>query len=432
MKKLILLFALVCPACWNLFSQIVIDQHDMPKAGDTLRVSLSLTAPAGYAQTAFDTTWNFAALEAMSQRVDTFVSATATPAIYQLVFVLLGGANLASPRNSLPVPGMPLTQGYDFFKNNSTSYSNLGMAYSLQGIPVPAKYDTPEKIYAFPLEPLSTWNSVSSFALPVPGIAYYSTLVARDNIVDGWGTLITPYGTFPVLRVKSTVITHDSIYIDSLQTGLTFDRNFTEYKWLGKSQGIPLLNIHEEGSIITVTWRDIPRMSASPLAVSLGNDTAVSKGAIVQIPAVVTGGTPPYHYFWNTLDTGSVLTAQIWSDTSFTVIVIDGMMSIVSATKKFSLRYPPGVEEERESTLSVTPNPTGGSFTIGMPPATGTVRLTLTDFRGKLLRSMEIEPSGIPFKADFSDLPDGMYLLKLTGNRYNATAKVIIDKDSNH
>jgi len=430
MKKLILLIAVILTGM-DLYPQIVIDQNDMPLAGDTLRVSQSLAAPEGYAKTAFDTTWNFAALEAMSQRVDTFVSVAATPAGYQLVFVLLGGANLAAPRNSLPLPGIPLTQGYDFFKKSSGSYSNLGMAYSVQGFPVPAKYDNPEKIYAFPMSPLSTWNSVSSFSLPVPGIAYYGSLVTRDNIVDGWGTLITPFGTFPVLRVKSTVITHDSIYIDSLQTGFTFDRNFTEYKWLGKSQGIPLLNIHEEGSLVNVSWRDIPRMSASPLAVSLGADTAVSKGTVVQLRAKTTGGMPPYRYFWNTLDSGSTLTAQILRDTSFTVIVLDGLMGMASATKKINLSYPPGMEEVGQVSLAIVPNPNDGRFTLSTPPSATPLKMILADMQGRTLWSQVFTSSRPVTRFDFPDLPEGLYLIRLNGDDYSAAGKLVINRGSN-
>lgn len=427
---MILIIALIYTGM-GLRSQIVIDQNDMPAAGDTLRVSQSLTAPEGFAKTAFDTTWNFAALEAMSQRVDTFVSASATPAGYQLVFVLLGGANLAAPRNSLPVPGLPLTQGYDFFKKSSGSYSNLGMAYSVQGFPVPAKYDNPEKIYAFPMTPLSTWNSVSSFSLPVPGIAYYGTMVTRDNIVDGWGTLVTPFGTFPVLRVKSTVIAHDSIYIDSLQTGFTFNRNYMEYKWLGKSQGIPLLSIHEEGSVVNVSWRDIPRMSASPLAVTLGADTAVSKGTVLQLRAKVTGGTPPYRYFWSTLEADSTLTAQILSDTSFTVIVLDGLMGMATATKQITLSYPPGIQEVDQVSLAIMPNPNDGSFTVATPLPVKPLKLTLSDVQGRTLRSKVFTPSRVATRFDFPDLPEGMYLIRLDGDDYTALGKLIIRRDSN-
>ena len=127
--KRILLF-LIAATSWGLplYCQIVIDQTDMPHTGDTIRVSVTNVVPAGFANTAMDTTWNFATLEALSQRVDSFVSATATPLAYQLVFIWQAQANLASPRNASLIPGLPVSQGFTFFKNNAASYSDLGSA----------------------------------------------------------------------------------------------------------------------------------------------------------------------------------------------------------------------------------------------------------------------------------------------------------------
>ncbi len=54
-----------------LFSQISIDQSDMPGPGDTLRVSMTSVVPVNYAVTGSNFIWDFSMLEAMNQRVDT-------------------------------------------------------------------------------------------------------------------------------------------------------------------------------------------------------------------------------------------------------------------------------------------------------------------------------------------------------------------------
>ena len=285
----------------HLFSQIIVNQTDMPTPGDTLRVSVAGVVPAGYAHAAMDTAWNFAAMEAASQKVDTFVNVSSTPAAYQFFFVLLGGANLAAPKGGLPIPGLPVSDGFTFFKNNSSAFSDLGYAYTIQGIPLPAKYDSPDKLYQFPLTPGLTWSSNASFSISIPGIATYSTQRIRSNVVDGWGSLTTPYGTFQTLRVKSTLAIHDSIYIDTLGIGFPINRNIIEYKWLAKGKGIPLLQIDEEGLLVTATYRDVYRLSAIPLVVSLGPDTTVQNGTTITLNATVTGGTPPYQILWSTL-----------------------------------------------------------------------------------------------------------------------------------
>lgn len=426
--KKLMFFIMMMIMGFPTWSQVVIDNTDMPKPGDTLRVSQALSAPEGYIKTAFDTAWNFSMLEALSQRVDTFINATSAPAGYQLVFVLLGGANLASPRSDIPVPNLPLSQGFTFYKNDPTAYQELGSAYSLSGFPIPAKYDLPDKIYAFPLSPMQTWNSTSTFELPIPGFLYYRTILTRENVVDGSGSLTTPFGTFPALRVKSMVSTNDSIYIDSLQAGFTFTRNFTEYKWLGKGQGLPLLNVRKEGGLTSSTWRDIPRMSAEPLRVSVGNDTSVAKGTYLQITALASGGTPPYSFYWNTLESNPVITVQILGDTSFTVVVMDGLMNMAVATKKISIRYPPGMGEAEAGSLLITPNPNSGTFAISCDKLTRTAFMSLCTVYGAIVRSGIPVIPGQANLFDFSDIPDGLYIVKIDDGGRTCISKMLIYK----
>ncbi len=419
--RTIITFCLVFCSLSPLFSQITLDQTDMPVAGDTLRVSVTNAVPAGYANTSMDTTWNYAALEAQSQRVDTFVTVSATPAAYQLFFVLLGGANLASPKTSSLIPGLPVSQGFTFFKNNATSFSDLGSAYTIQGIPLPAKYDIPDKQYQFPMTPGLTWASTSSFAITVPNLAYYSTQRIRSNLVDGWGTLTTPYGTFQTLRVKSMLTIHDSIYIDSLGAGFPVNRNIIEYKWLAKGKGIPVLQINEELNIATATYRDIYRMSAQPLSVSLGPDTAVLKGTVLTLHATVTGGTPPYQILWNTLDTGNTITVTVQDDQTYSVFVVDALQNFSLAQKKISVRFPPGLEELTSTKLQVYPNPSNGPVRFTLQEKNATAMMQVMDGHGNLIRKQHIEVVSGKIQTELSGLPDGIYFFRVvTENRIYA------------
>ncbi|MCK9220641.1 MAG: T9SS type A sorting domain-containing protein [Bacteroidales bacterium] len=408
------------------YSQIVVGSSDMPSAGDTLRVSLTNVVPSGFSATAMDTSWNFSMLEAMSQRVDTFVSATATPSSYQLFFVLLGGANLASPLNTTIIPGLPLTNGYTFFKNSASSYGELGSAYTIQGVPLPAKYDNPDKIYEFPLTPGKTWNSNSVFTLQVPNVAFLSIHLERSSIVDGWGTLTTPFGVFQTLRVKSTLIQHDSVYIDSLGLGFPINRAITEYKWLTNGKGIPLLQINEESGLVTATYRDICRMSAQPLSVDLGPDTAVYKGTTLTLHADVSGGAPPYQIFWNTLDTGSTLPVTIQDSSAFTVLVLDALQNIASDQKVIIIRYSPGIDEKNQSAVQISPNPADDKVTVMVPDTDQKMVMDVVSTSGKLVKSDLTILPGQPNTFDFSDLPKGIYLLKLKNSIHKYNGKLII------
>jgi hypothetical protein len=406
-------------------AQIVIDQGDMPVAGDTLRVSVTNLVPSGYQLTGLDTTWNFSALEALSQRVDTFLNVSVTPLEYQFFFVLQGGANLASPRSASFFPGIPVSEGFTFFKKSAGAYEDLGTAFKVEGFPFPAKYDIPDKQYAFPMNPGDSWASVASFGITIPGLIAYSTERNRSSVVDGWGTLITPFGSFQTLRVKSEILQHDSVYIDSLQTGFPFNRIITEYKWLGKNQGIPLLVVSEEGGFSTAVYRDIYRMSAQSLTVYLGNDTAVLKGQPVTLTAIVTGGTPPYQIWWNTLDSGSTLTVTVEETKTYSVIVIDAVQNFGFADIVVSVKYPPGMDEQGKQQLHVFPNPSGGLVTIQIPADRISGSMQVFTPQGSLMASVPVENEANRMTADLSFLAPGVYFLRISSDDQTFFGKFI-------
>ncbi len=415
---------------WNLspaLAQISVNQSDMPSADDTIRVSMTNVVPAGYAETAMDTSWNYASLEALSQRVDTFASTASTPSIYQLIFVLQGGANLAYPRSSSPIPGFPISDGFTFFKNSSASYSDLGSAYTIQGLPLPAKYDIPDKLYQFPLTPGLSWSSNSSFALAVPDFAYYGTQRTRTSQVDGWGSLTTPFGTFQTIRVKSNLTIHDSIYVDSLGTGFSVNRNITEYKWLAKDKGIPVLQINEEQNLATAVYQDIFRMSAQPLSVSLGPDTSVFAGTVLTMHATVTGGTPPYQILWSIPDTGSTVTVTIQNPQTFSVFVADALQNIGVGQKTVSIRYPPGFEDVESVTLPVYPNPANGIVSITLPAEIQSADMEVFNSKGNLVNAVRIFPSAGVINLDFAPLPAGLYFIRIqaAGKIYSTRLQIV-------
>jgi hypothetical protein len=428
MKKI---FVFLISFTWIItqaISQIVVTQADMPVAGDTLRLSVTNFVPAGYASTAMDTTWDFSALEASSQKVDTFVSAYSTPAIYQLFFVLLGGANLAAPKSSLPIPGLPVTDGFTFYKKSSSAYTDLGYAYTIQGLPLPAKYDNPDKLYQFPMTPGLTWSSDASFSITIPGIATYSTQRIRSNMVDGWGTLTTPYGTFPTLRVKSNLAIHDSVYIDTLGIGFPLNRNITEYKWLANGKGIPVLQIDEEGPLVTATYRDIYRMSGLPINVSLGPDTTVLSGTTLTLHAAISGGNPPYQILWNTLDTGNAITVTVEETQTFSVLVLDASQNIGVAQKLVTVTFPVAVDGPAPRQLQVYPNPSQGEICFSLPEKAGKVLLQVLNPLGKVVLTQQVSTEVNPAGANLIGLADGIYLIRISTKNNIYSARIQISK----
>lgn len=223
--------------------QITINQGDMPSAGDTIRISTALNINQfDFEETGEDFTWDYSNLVAISQRVDTFVAVTETPFFYWPFFIF--SANLASPIISdSPFPEIPLNDVYNFYNNSSNNYSDLGFAATLFSLPIPFKFDNPDVVYDFPMQYGNADSSESGFNFGLDNLGYILVERKRVNTVDGWGSLVTPYGTFDVLRLKSEVFEYDSIYVDSVSLGIPVEREYTEYKWLAKGQKVPLLKV---------------------------------------------------------------------------------------------------------------------------------------------------------------------------------------------
>ena len=239
-------------------AQITITTNDMPSTGDTIRKSTALN-PSGtdYTLTGAGYSWDFTELLTISQTVDTFVSVSSVPLWYQIVFIPNFIANLAQKYPEIDtIPEFQVVDPYRFFKNSSSSFNDVGFAFTINEIPIPLKYNTPDVLYKFPMNYGNVDSSFSGIEFSIPDIGYIGIDRKRVNHVDGWGTLTTPYGTHNVLRLKSTVTENDTIYIDSIQFGTSINRLYTEYKWLGSGFGEPLLQVYEEGPLATYTFID--------------------------------------------------------------------------------------------------------------------------------------------------------------------------------
>lgn len=253
--------------------QITVTQDDMPKAGDTIRTSTTMVLTGiDYESTGENYIWDFSDLPVMLQRVDTFVSIMETPLTYQLFFnnAFIYPEHQATVALQLfefdLVPGFQVEDTYLFFKESDNDYREVGVGVRLNGIPIAIPYDEIDVVYDFPVAYGNVDSSSSGFEYSFPGLGFASSERSRTNTVDGYGTLITPYGEFQALRLKTLISQKDSVYIDTAGQGVPVYREIVEYKWLGKGFGIPLLQVIEEGLLVTATYIDSLRTSFTGLA----------------------------------------------------------------------------------------------------------------------------------------------------------------------
>jgi len=248
-------------------AQITLSGGDFPHANNIYLMS-DATAYQGMdaSLTGANYSWDFSMLSTttIGQHDDTIFDVSGMNIIYTLVF---GDNGIAPHRSNHSRHGtdfdlggqISITNVYNFYYNNSNDYHQSGFGSEINGVPLPTPYTPHDIIYKYPVDFGNVDSSASGYEVSLPNLLYYGISKNRINEVDGWGTLITPSGTYSVLRLKSTIYEHDSVYLDTLGFGYGFDvPTQIEYKWLGQGEGVPLLQVNEVGgTVTTVTYKGI-------------------------------------------------------------------------------------------------------------------------------------------------------------------------------
>jgi hypothetical protein len=271
---LALLFFSLC----GLKAQITIGQNDFANANDTDRVSTAVI-PSGlnYQATGADTTWDYSFLQVKSQQVDKLLNPLNTNAIYAINFA---DVSFNSNRSNIASNGtlnlslasiLTLNDVYNFFYKSSSSYEQQGMGISIDGIPTNVSFNQKDVLYKFPVQYGDTlFTSNSKFTIGLPSLGGVEHQQTRTNTVDGWGSLTTPFGTFPVLRMVTQIVSSDSVYIDTLHYGLKIPLpEVREYKWIGNGQKEPLLQVNTTvvlgfETVNSIVYRDSVRNPPPP------------------------------------------------------------------------------------------------------------------------------------------------------------------------
>lgn len=235
-------FALLLPSL--AFSQVTITDNDMPDAGDSIRVSYALTlGPVNHTLTDTNYVWDFSFLVPTAQERIEYVLPTALP----FNFLADLGVTNYSP-DSLPVIGQLPTNFTDYYKSTSSSFRQVGISFDLPQLTTfsaPLIFSSADYVYRFPLNYGDMDTCDAAYSLSIPGIGFIGQDRHRENEVDGWGTLITPLGTYQVIRVRSVLDQTDTVSLDTTnQTGYSVPRpTEVQYKWLAPGMKIPVLEI---------------------------------------------------------------------------------------------------------------------------------------------------------------------------------------------
>lgn len=248
MKKCLLLLFIICT--FSAKSQITITSAQMPNSGDTIRYSnANLNSVGDYTTTGANYVWLFDSLKATSQGLRNFYPALSTP-YFIFFFPPKYGEKTQDTLINVNIPTfgpLSITDIYSFYKKNSTLFASEGLGLKINGVPVPNTYSNEDEIYQFPLDYLDRDSSNFVFSTPsttlIPFI--YTKKGHRITEVDGWGTITTPYGTMPCLRVITTQYSKDTISatIAGFPFKLGFPNYQRSYQWLTLGERIPFFEV---------------------------------------------------------------------------------------------------------------------------------------------------------------------------------------------
>jgi hypothetical protein len=231
---------------------------DLPTSGQQYYYSNIINSLSfDVSQTGANFNWDISALDYLSQDSLNTVSVNSTPITYQFFFNNMFlypdyVASYAQQGQDVSAMGtISISDRYDYYKVTNSSFSVVGFGANVNGIPASVKYDVIDQIFPLPLVYGMTDSTSANYLTTIPSLGTYGQWINRKIEVDGWGQLTTPYSSFDVIRLRTTLYQRDTIFVDQFGIGTSFDRPVsTIYEWYANGKGVPVLVVSTQAGII--------------------------------------------------------------------------------------------------------------------------------------------------------------------------------------
>lgn len=210
MKTTLLILSIALCGITN--AQITLTQSDIPPVG-TVAIDVNddtVTTSPGSAGA--NQTWNLTTLKNKSQDTITFINPSSSP--YTSIYPTANVATLYSGSNI-----------YSYAYADASGAQSLGMAYPFISGPAIFKHTPPYRYMTFPatygMSITDSTISTAEFAYPVPPAdsMKVKSVMHYTELIDGWGNVTTPSGTYACLRdiairnhVDSTFIRNSGVW----------------------------------------------------------------------------------------------------------------------------------------------------------------------------------------------------------------------------
>ncbi len=274
------------------------------------------------------------------------------------------------------------------------------------------------------------------------GTGYYTYLWSNGATTEDLNNLTAGIYTVTVTDSIGCIISNPPITIVQINDLAINNSSFNNLKCHDDANGF--INLSEQNGLLPysfdwntgATTENINGLTAGTYSVTVSDAGGCTASDTVVITApnqviaslttsadtifcTVTGGTPVYHYHWNT----GATTAFIDSATNgtYTVTVTDINNCFATQTIVIS-----GVTEPfSENSFTVYPNPASEQLIISYPLSIIN-SLSVTDVLGRTITTIN-EPLTTNFTFDISNLPSGIYYIKaVTPTHETAVKKFVV------
>lgn len=443
LAKIFFSFVLFFISVFFCFSQITIADSDMPVGDDTLRYSVaSADLAMDFDTTGEDILWDYSGLDTVSQGLEEYRFAIDINPAYSWFFGI--NAYGLKTADSIGMGDYVIHDMYDFFSLSDIVFQAEGRGMTYQGMPIPSFYSDEDEIYQFPLEYGDLDSTTFAVATTLIDLLYMSQTGSRVNEVVGWGTIVTPYGTFDVIKVKTIIYQTDTIIISQIPFPIVTYTITQEYKWLAEGEKYPILKVEgtltdEVFTISEITYRDIYHQSLDPaFYVGFVADTTV--GYTTDIFTLMDTSLLDGLRIWSILpvDFAYVNGTDNMSENAEVQFSAPGYYS-VSMTKYTSygnhtetktdyiyVMYEESINDPGvNNIIQIYPNPTEGILNVSIQDNKELVSVTLYDTKGQEISNYLMQHSGT---IDISDLQQGIYFIQYKTNRLTGFHRVMLVK----
>ncbi|MEM9916632.1 MAG: T9SS type A sorting domain-containing protein [Bacteroidota bacterium] len=266
MRTYLLLFFWM--TCCYLQAQITYTAGDYASAGERFLLSTAIVDtinPPDFSLNGADVAWDYSDLNITTQSTIEFTSAGSSGYQQGFLFTCLASGNNIFFCNTqwaelvnlgikgevdINIPNVPISNFTRLANKSNAALANTMVGFSFEqggfNIPLTSVYENIDTIYQFPLAYQNTFESDGRVVVGITdgptGDIGISVNTKRSTVVEGYGSLVTPYKAYDnTLKLKTTVQNTDTLVLDSARVAIPVNETIT-YEWFDLEYGVPVLS----------------------------------------------------------------------------------------------------------------------------------------------------------------------------------------------